>query len=62
MTDRQQRNITPGKGDIYTWMDCPDKLPGVLFGTIIFCDNDPEQCVECRVMLKKNECPRGYAR
>jgi hypothetical protein len=62
MTPRSQRNITPGKGDIYTFADCPDRVPGILYRSIIFCDYDPEQCVECRTLFRSDECPRGYAR
>lgn len=52
---RQQRNITPGKGDIYTFMDCPDRTPygGYCFrNSTIFCD------YRCSHGL----CELGYAR
>lgn len=63
MTDRSQRNITPGKGDISTWLDCE-----YLDSPVCRWDGkDPFVHVNlngwlCSMLRESGWCPRGYAR
>jgi hypothetical protein len=60
---RSQRNITPGKGDISTFLDCPDREEwnhkrychaSCVYRVSIFCVDDPTN--------PEQPCYRGYAR
>ena len=58
---RKQRNITPGKGDIYTFMDCPSgQFLGFWEGA---CTAYPlYKMISCREEIDAGHCKWGYAR
>jgi len=68
MTDRKQRNITPGKGDISTFLDCPDRwweseLTLVDGGPRYSCQSwyiDMDVVYLCENCRRDGECPRGF--
>ena len=61
MTNRSKRNITPGKGDIYTFMDC-----GYFDSPLCrFDGKDPFKYVNlngwlCSMLRENGYCPEGF--
>ena len=66
MTDRSKRNITPGKGEINTFMDCNHFL-GKMFvqqacGVLFVAGAQTDDEMSCENARSGGYCPRGYAR
>lgn len=60
MTNRK-RNITPGKGDIYTFMDCPVWI-GKFNGHIDGRDHCLNHFMQCHNVIAAGQCRRGFRR
>lgn len=56
--ERQHRNITPGTGDIQTFMDCPDRKETDL---VAVCKMNWWGKLSCDSLRHVGDCPRGYA-
>jgi len=68
MTDHNHRNVTPGTGDIVTFMDCPDRWYELEYSMV----HPPDQysCQQwfldmgtvylCDTCREAGKCPRGF--
>ena len=68
ITDSKRRNITPGKGDIYTFVDCPSRwweqeLSIVHKQELYSCQRwylDMGCAYLCEKCINEGKCPEGF--
>ena len=61
MMTPSNKQITPGKNDIYTYLDCPDRT-GLICVDIDdrLCENEEWDGFPCAVSCRGLFCPRGF--